>query len=411
MFFIVGKTRKNAYLVLQPSYSIESFVDKDPNCEHSASVAASSHLTSTCDNTEMPGSHKTIPLSKGDDGFPLVEFSMSSSIQKSVNRSSTPVCTKQDDTKDPVANDDHSCTGRLPNVKSKSVPPKPLKTSISADNVKYFSATPEINFIKINNDEHKQSNPYKFAATSSHYPRSVSDHQGLKSSYKFGSGSNLVKSSVNSISMYSNSKELCDENRSVDTQNTLKLTNRTSSLKKSTSHPVICNLTGAQNATGISTHYPNSRSFKSSSLSPSKITTDNIDISKSTKPKNHNGMQFEFSEPAVVQPVAAYVLEVDTPQQYSDVEKDPENSEVYSTDEVQVSYLESQDVRKQLFADAEHDHAEALPPHQKEVDGGSKDDGLFGNPLKNRENTEANIPTKCSDLLEEISSDLAEKHR
>ena len=403
-YYIVGKTRKNAYLVLQPSYSMESFVDQDPNCEHSASVASSSHLASTCDNTEMPESHKTIPLSKDDDGFPLVEFSMSTSVQKCVDKSSTPVGTDHGNTKGTVENDGHHFAGRLPNVKSKSVPPKPLKTSISADNVKYFSATPEINFVKIS-DSHEHSNPYKFEAKFTRYPRSISDHQGLKSSYEFGSGGNLLKSSVNSTSACSHTKDLQDEDSSTKTQNTSKFTNDASSLKKSTSQPVICNLTtGAQkNTIGISTHYPNSRSFKSSSLSPSKITGD---TSNYTRPKKNSGMQFEFSEPAVVQPAAAYVLEVDTPQQYSDIEKDPESSEIYSTDEVQVSYLESQDVRKQLFTDGEHDHDEVCPPHQG--GGGGKDDKLFGNSLKN---TEANIPTKCSDLLEEISSDLAEKHR
>lgn len=386
---------------------MESFADQDPDCEHSASGAYSNHLASTCDNTEIPESHNTIPLSKDDDGFPLVEFSMSTSVQKHVNKSSTPVCTEHGDTKDTVGNDGHHFAGQLPNVKSKSVPPKPLKTSISADNVKYFSATPEINFIKIS-DNHKQSNPYKFEAKSTRYPRSISDHQGLKSSYEFGSGCNLLKSSISSTAACSHTKDLRDEDRCTKIQNTLKFTNDTSSLKKSTSQPIICRLTaGAQKSTtGISTHYPSSRSFKSSSLSPSKITGDTSN--KNTRPKKNGGMQFEFSEPAVVQPVAAYVMEVDTPQQYSDIEKDPESSEIYSTDGVQVSYLESQDVRKQLFTDGEPDRDEACPPHQKGLDGGGKDDELFGNSLKN---TEATTPTKCSDLLEEISSDLAEKHR
>jgi len=100
------------------------------------------------------------------------------------------------------------------------------------------------------------------------------------------------------------------------------------------------------------------RGFKSSSLSPAKITGKISDIGKITKPKINDGMQFKFSQPSVAQPVAAYVLEVDSPQQYSDIEKDPECSEIYSIDEVPVSHLASQDVRKQLFADAENDHSE-----------------------------------------------------
>jgi len=75
-----------------------------------------------------------------------------------------------------------------------------------------------------------------------------------------------------------------------------------------------------------------------------------------------------------------------------------------------VSHLASQDVRKQLFADAENDHSEIFS-HQEEVDSTSRskdDDKLFDNPLKN---PEMSINRECSDLLEEISSDLAEKHR
>ena len=402
IYLIVGKTRKNAYLVLQPSYSIESFADDhDPDFDQNTNASVvTNHLTSAHDNA------KTIPLSQSEDDFPLIEFKMSASVQKSINKLSTPVCTEKRDIKDTGANNDGPLVGQPHNfVKSGSVPCKPLKTSISADNVKYFSATPEINFIKIN-DDHKKSNPYKFEAKSTPYPRSVSAHQGLKSSYQFSSTCNLSSTNVNSSSTHNLSENLCNENRSVDAQNALKFTDNNSSLKKSASHPVICDLVDTQKNTtgGSGTHHQKLRSLKSSSLSPSLITRD---TSKSTKPKGNNGMKFKFSEPAVVQPVAAYVLEVDSPQQYSDIEKDAECSEIYCTDEVPVSHLESQDVRKQLFADTENDPADVLP-HQKELDGGSKDDELFGNPLRN---AETNIDTKCSGLLEEISSDLAEKHR
>ena len=409
MCIIVGKTRKNAYLVLQPSHSIDSFVDHDQNCDQDVNVpvATNNHLLSTHGNAEMSGPHKTIPLSKSEDDFPLVEFTMSVSVQKSVNKPSTPICIKQLDTKDTATNNDGSLAGKPHNfMKSGSVPCKPLKSSISADNVKYFSATPEINFIKIS-ENHEKSNPYKFEAKSTHYPRSVSAHQGLKSSYQFGSDCNLLTSNINSSSTQSQSKDQHGENGAADIQNAFEFTHGGSSLKKSASHPVICNFTDIQkNGTGNSAHACQPMGFKSSSLSPAKITGNTSDIGKGTKPRNNDGMRFEFSEPAVVQPVAAYVLEVDSPQQYSDIEKDPERSEIYSMDEVQVSYMESQDVRKQLFADAENDHGEAFPD-QKEVDSGNKDDELFGIPLKNPETS----ALKSSDLLEEISSDLAEKHR
>ena len=400
MYFIVGKTRKNAYLVLQPSHSIESFVDdQDVN----PPVATSNYLP--CDKAEM-GQHKTIPLSKSQDDFPLIEFTMSVSVQKSVNKPSTPVCIE---TKETATTNDGPLVGKPHSfMKSGSVPCKPLKSSVSADNVKYFSATPEINFIKIS-DNHEKSNPYKFEAKSTRYPKSVSAHQGLKSSYQLGSSCNLLTSNINSSSTQSHSKDHHGENGSVDNQNAFKFTHGGSSLKKSTSHPVICNYADThKNGTGNSTRQPNLRGFKSSSLSPSKITGNTTDIGNVTKPRNNGncGMQFEFSEPAVVQPVAACVLEVDSPQQYSDIEKDPECSEIYSMDEIHVSYMESQDVRKQLFADAENDHGVAFPD-QKEVEGGNKDDGLFGSPLKNPETS----ALKSSGLLEEISSDLAEKHR
>lgn len=399
MCFIVGKTRKNAYLVLQPSHSIDSFVDHDQNCDQNANAPE----PSTCANADMSRPHKTIPLSQSEDDFPLVEFTMSVSVQKSINKPSTPVCIEQPNNKDTATNIDSHITGKPCNfMKSGSVPCKPLKSSISADNVKYFSATPEINFIKIS-DNHEQSNPYKFEAKPTHYPRSVSAHQGLKSSYQFGSSCNLLTSNVNSNSMQS--KEQQGENGSTDTHNAFKFTHGGSSLKKSVSHPVICNFADAQkNGTGNSASHP--RGFKSSSLSPSRITGDTSNIGKGTKPRNIDGVKFEFSKPAVVQPVAAYVLEVDSPHQYSDIEKDPECSEIYSMDEVQVSYMESQDVRKQLFADVEHDHGEALS-NPKEVDGDNKDDELFGIPLKKPEAS----ALKSSDLLEEISSDLAQKHR
>ena len=81
--------------------------------------------------------------------------------------------------------------------------------------------------------------------------------------------------------------------------------------------------------TQVVTHTSSSFKSSSTSLSPSKITGDTHVIGKDTKPKGNNGIQFEFSEPAVVQPVAAYVLEADSPPQYCDIEKDPECSEIY----------------------------------------------------------------------------------
>ena len=399
--FIVGKTRKNAYLVLQPSHSIDSYVDHDQNCDQNVNAPG----PSTCTNTEMSRPHKTIPLSKSEDDFPLVEFTMSVSVQESANKPSTPVCIEQPNNRETATNNDGPIAGKPCNfMTSRSVPCKPLKSSISADNVKYFSATPEINFIKIG-DNHEQSNPYVFEAKSTHYPRSVSAHQGLKSAYQFGSSCNLLTSHVDSSSTQGHSKELQGENESTDTQNAFKFTHVDSSLKKSASHLVICDSADMQkNGTGNSTHHP--RDFKSSSLSPSKITGNTGSIGKGIKPRKNDGMKFEFSEPAVVQPVAAYVLEVDSPHQYSDIEKDPECSEIYSMDEVQVNHIESQDVRKQLFADVENDHSEAFP-NPKEVDGDNKDNELFGIPLKNPEAS----TLKSSGLLEEINSDLAQKHR
>ena len=397
MCFIAGKTRKNAYLVLQPSHSIDSFVDHDQNCGQNVNAPG----PSTRDNAEM-SRPQTIPLSKSEDDFPLVEFTMSVSVQKSANKPSTPVCIDQPNNKETATNNDSPIAEKpYKFMKSGSVPCKPLKSSISADNVKYFSATPEINFIKIGG-QHEQSNPYKFEAKPTHYPRSVSAHQGLKSSYQFGSSCNLLTSNVNSSSTQDHFKEQQGENESTGAQNAFKFTHGGSSLKKSASHPAVCNFTDTQNnGTGNSACHP--RGFKSSSLSPSKITDNASNINKGTKSRNNDGMKFEFSEPAVVQPAAAYVLEVDSPHQYSDIEKDPESSEIYSMDEVRVSYMESQDVRKQLFADVENDHCE----DPKEVGGDNKDDELFGIPLKNPEAS----ALQSSGLLEEISSDLAQKHR
>ena len=397
---ITGKARKNAYLVLQPSYSIESLVDHDQDID--ASVTISNHFTSTSDNTEASGSHKTIPLSKSEDDFPLVEFSMSASFQKSTNKPSSPMFSQRHDTEDTVTKHGDALAGELHDLGS--APCKPMKTSISADNVKYFSVTPDINFVKTSSDNHVQLSTYKFEAKSSQcgYPRSISAHQGLKSSYQFGSNCNLLNTD-SSTSTQSN--DLCNENSSVGVHDTFKSTNgKSSSLKKSASHPVICSFADTQTHTGGNnncTLQPKSiRRLKSSSVSPSKCT---VNPSDKTKPKNKK-TQFEFSQPVVVQPVTAYVLEVDSPQQYSDIEKDPECSEIYCVDEVPVDYLPSQDVRKQLFTDTDSE----VFSHQKEVDDGSKDDELFGNPLKN---SETSVNRKCSGLLEEISSDLAEKHR
>ena len=410
MYFTIGKTRKNAYLVLQPSLSIESFVDESQTCDQSdsASVVANNHLPITCDRTEVSGPHKAISLSKSDDDFPLVEFTMSVSAQKSINKPCTPGSDEQPNAKTAAANDTAKTDVRFPGgrrhnfMKSGSVPCKPLKSSISADNVKYFSVTPDINFVK-SNDNREPLNPYKFEAKSTHYPRSASAHQGLKSAYQFGSISNFLTSNNDSSSLQKHSEVSHDKSKPVDNQSIFKFTNGRSSLKKSASNPVICNLADVKKGrTTNGTHQGNSRGFKSSSLSPSKITGNTGD--KGAKPRKKNTMRFEFSEPAVVQPVAAYVLEVSSPHQYSDVEKDPECNEIYSTDEVQVSYMESQDVRKELFADAEIEHGEA-----REAAGCSKDEELFDNPLKHLETTMTH--KKCSGLLEEINSDLAEKHR
>ena len=406
MYCTVGKTRKNAYLVLQPSHSIESFVDDSQTCDQndSASVVANNHLPSTCNHTELSG---PISLSKSEDDFPLVEFTMSVSAQKSINKPLTLVSNEQQPNAKNAAINDAAKTnvpfagGKRHNfIKSGSVPCKPLKSSISADNVKYFSATPDINFVKIN--DNCELHPYKFEAKSTHYPRSASDHQGLKSAYQLGSISNLLTSTNDSSSMQQHSEVLHGKSKPVDNQNNFKFANGRSSLKKSASNPVICNFADVKKSSATNgTHQGNSRGFKSSSLSPSKITGNICDIN--AKPRKNDTMRFEFSEPAVVQPVAAYVLEVSNPHQYSDIEKDPECNEIYSTDEVQVRYMESQDVRKQLFADAENDHGGA-----KETAGSSKDEELFDNPLKHLETT---TYKKCSGLLEEINSDLAEKHR
>ena len=434
---LVGKMRKNAYLVLQPSYSAESLAGyNDANGEISttASTGATTSAANSCSIAAYSDAevarlcgHPVIRRSiSDDDGFPLVEFTVKTSCKEDyLSKPSTSSgndeqhCHVDDAISSSLENTgapdiDKFVTTRRPFKKAGSVPCQPLlKTSISADDVKYFSATPDINFIKFSNNREGHLSPYRFEAKASSYlscPRSISAHNGLKEAYQFGSLCNLVTANP-----YSSSSSIFQP---TNHQGDVKSSAHNSSIKKSTSHPLIRNITDKGYPIAENLHRPSIKAFKENSASPPNVTGNHQDrllndcVSPSMKTKD--GLVetcFKFSQPASVQPATTRLL-VDTPQYYSDVDKDPESSEIYSTDEVIVNQLASEDVCKQLFTSAEDEHADQSPVSQKRSNENvdSKHSELSDGVQKSLD-SDANGKITCSNLLAEISSDLAEKHR
>jgi len=365
--------------------------------------------------------HSVIPHSiSDDDGFPLVEFTVQTSNKE--DHLSGPSTSSGNDKQQHCHGDDASLeeTGvpeidryvatRRPFKKAGSVPCQPLlKTSASADNVKYFSTIPDINFIKFGTNHEGHLSPYRFEAKASSYrscPRSISAHNGLKTAYQFGSLCNLVTTNP-----YSSSSSIFQPTNHQDDVNNNACN---SSIKKSTSHPLIRSVTDGRTE---NLHRPNIKTFKENSTSPPIVRGNqykllhNDDVSLSTKTKNSVvETRFKFSQPASIQQPLATCLLVDTPQCYSDVEKDSESSEIYSTDEVIVRHLASEDVCKQLFIADDHPDQSPLSRKQSDENVDSKCSELPDVVRKNVE-SDANGKIEYSDLLAEISSDLAEKHR
>ena len=425
--------RKNAYLVLQPSYSAESLTDyNDANGEGSI-MATTTSVANNCSTAAYSDvevarlcGHSMIPRSKSDDDdFPLVEFTVQTSSKEDLL--SKPSSSSGNDEQQNCLGDDavsssleetlvpeidKFATTRRPFKKAGSVPCQPLlKSSVSADDVKYFSKTPDINFIKFGTNHEGHLSPYRFEAKASSYrscPRSVSAHNGLKASYQFGSLCNLVTTNP-----YSSSSSIFQP---TNHQEDVKCNAYNSSIKKSASHPLIRTVTDNVNPIAENLHRPSIKTYKENSTSPpnvrgnqDKLLHDNVSPSTRTKDSLVE-THFRFSQPSSVQPSAMCRLLVDTPQYYSDVEKDPESSEIYSTDEVIVSHVASEDVCKQLFTS--DDHPDQLPVSQRQsnenVDNKHSE---LSNDVQKDLDSDANGKTTCSDLLAEISSDLAEKHR
>jgi len=416
---LVGKMRKNAYLVLQPSYSAESLAEYNDDDSTIVSTSSTTSAANNCPTATYSDAgvarlcgHPMIAHSISDvDGFPLVEFTVQASHkenhpnahdeQQHCHGDAAVSSSVETNT---VPEVDKSVTMRRPFRKAGSVPCQPMKTSISADNVKYFSTTPDINFIKFGNNHNGQLSPYRFEAKASSYrscPRSASAHTGLKSAYQFGSLCNLVTcSSTSSIFQPTNHQD--------DVSSTYN-----SSIKKSASHPLIRSITGKVNPIAESLHRPSIKSFKENSTSPPNVRGNpdrllNDSVSLSTENSLQLEARFKFSQPSSVQQAVATRLLVDTPQCYSDVEKDPESSEIYCTDEIIVSHLASKDVCKQLFVAAECEPSPVCQESDEKVD--TKSSEASENVETTAATDEKNRITH-SDLLAEISSDLAEKHR
>ena len=427
--------RKNAYLVLQPSYSAESLTDYNEANGEGSITATTSTTTSVANNCSKAAysdvevarlcGHSLIPRSKSDDdGFPLVEFTVQTSSKEDLL--SKPSASSGNDEQQHCLGDDavSSCleetlvpeidkfvTTRRPFIKAGSVPCQPLlKSSVSADDVKYFSKTPDINFIKFGTNHEGHLSPYRFEAKASSYrscPRSISAHNGLKASYQFGSLCNLVTANP-----YSSSSSIFQP---TNHQEDVKSNTYNSSIKKSASHPLIRSVTDNVNPIAENLHRPSIKTYKENSTSPPNVrgNQDKLlhgDMSPSTRTKNSLvETHFKFSQPSSVQPSATRLL-VDTPQYYSDVEKDLESSEIYSTDEVIVRHIASEDVCKQLFASDDHPDQSPVSIRQSNENGDSKHSELSNDVQKDLD-SDTNGKTTCSDLLAEISSDLAEKHR